>query len=291
MDSSIPNLRLLDKSSSKEELDLVSEVFHRVNRIIPPDQSVLTIAPGCLVREAVVLMKQYRYSQVPVVEKNQVLGVFSYRSFAQDAASATYEDITRQKCAPGDLRVDEYLEQFEFARVTQDMGRVFDWMDRDDGVLVGTPERLIGVLTPMDFVRYLYRVASPFVMVSEIELALRVLIQLALSEREIAEAAQRSLAEAYGSVEKVPTSVKEMTFANYRSIVTYGDNWKSFEPVLGGTRIRTSAKLKEIGAIRNDLFHFRRDITLHDHEMLAGHRNWLLSKIQQAEAHRGKEAQ
>jgi len=75
----------------------------------------------------------------------------------------TLDEWTRQKCSPGDLSVDEFLEQFEFARVTEEMNRVFDAMDRDNGILVGVPERLIGVLTPMDFLRYLYKVASPFV--------------------------------------------------------------------------------------------------------------------------------
>jgi Transposase DDE domain group 1 len=52
------------------------------------------------------------------------------------------------------------------------MSRAFDAMDRDNGILIGTPERLVGILTPMDFLRYLYQVANPFVLVSEIELAL-----------------------------------------------------------------------------------------------------------------------
>ena len=34
------------------------------------------------------------------------------------------------------------------------------------------------------------------------------------------------------------------------------------------------------------LFHFKREITMRDHETLAQHRNWLLNKIKQAEAHR-----
>jgi hypothetical protein len=67
--------------------------------------------------------------------------------------------------------------------------------------LIGTPERLIGILTPMDFLRYLYQVASPFVMVSEIELALRALIRSALDPEQIAAAARRSLAAHYGGAE------------------------------------------------------------------------------------------
>src|ERR1019366_2223409 len=139
----------------------------------------------------------------PVVDEGEVLGVFSFRSFALEAAGGTLEEWNKEKCAPGDLPVDEFLEQFEFARVTEEMNRVFDAMDRDNGVLIGTPERLIGVLTPMDFLRYLYQVASPFVLVSEIELALRAFIRRALTDENIAAASRRCLATVYGGEDKV----------------------------------------------------------------------------------------
>jgi CBS domain-containing protein len=151
MASSISNLRILDQSSLAKELDLASELFHRINRIIPPDQVILTIPPDRRVRDAVVLMRNHGYSQIPVVNDGAVLGVFSFRSFAQGAANANLDEWMKQRCAPGDLAVDEFLEQFEFARVTEEFGRAFDAMDRDNGILIGTPERLIGILTPMDF--------------------------------------------------------------------------------------------------------------------------------------------
>jgi hypothetical protein len=199
------------------------------------------------------------------------------------------EDWTKQKCAPGDLPVDEFLEQFEFARVTDEMSAVLDAIARDDGVLIGTPECLVGVLTPIDILRYLNKVASPFVLVSEIELALRALIRIALDAAQISAAAKRCLTSAHVDETKVPTTLEEMTFDNYQSLVAYTENWIKFEPVFGGTRIRVTGKLKEVGAIRNDLFHFKREITLRDHETLAGHRNWLLSKVKQADAHRKME--
>ena len=281
----IPNLRLLDQSSAARELDLVSELFHRINRIIPQDQSVLTIPPTCRVREAIKLMREHGYSQVPVVENKEVLGVFSFRSFAYGSATSTLEEWTKQRCAPGDLPVDEFLEQLEFARVTEEMSRAFDAMDRDNGILIGTPERLVGILTPMDFLRYLYQVASPFVMVSEIELALRALIRIAMNPEQIVAACKHCLSSAYGGEDKVPTAVEEMTFDNYQTIITHGENWPELEPVFGGTRTRVSSKLKEVGAIRNDLFHFKREITMQDHQTLANHRNWLLNKVKQAEVH------
>jgi hypothetical protein len=112
-----------------------------------------------------------------------------------------------------------------------------------------------------------------------------------LTAEQIAETSKRCLSGAYGREAKVPTSLEEMTFDNYQVLVAHGDSWPLFEPVFGGTRPRTSAKLKEVGAIRNDLFHFKREITMQDHETLALHRNWLLSKIKQAEAHRKMEVQ
>jgi len=291
MEASFPNLRLLDHSAATRELDLASELFHRINRIIPQDQVVLSVPPNRLVRDAIALLQKHGYSQVPVVDQGEVLGVFSFRSFAKKAAHSTLDELNKEKCAPGDLTVDEFIEQFEFARVTEEMDHVFDAMDRDNGILVGTPERLIGVLTPMDFLRYLYQVASPFVLVSEIELALRALIRLGLSDEQIVLAARRCLAAVYVSEDKVPTTLEEMTFDNYQSLISHGDNWGQFEPLFGGTRTRTSAKLKEIAAIRNDLFHFKREITMQDHQTLADHRNWLLNKIKQAEAHRKTEVQ
>jgi len=221
---SVSNLRLLDNASAAKEFDLASELFHRINRIIPEDQSILAVPPTCRVREAIALMRTHGYSQVPVVENGEVLGVFSLRSFAYESASATLDEWNKQKCSSGDLTVDEFLEQFEFARVTEEMSRVFDAMDTDNGILIGTPYSLIGILTPMDFLRYLNKVASPFVMVWEIELALRALINIAMNKEQIEGASKRCLSSAYGGEDNVPTSLEEMTFDNYQSIISHGDS-------------------------------------------------------------------
>ena len=95
-------------------------------------------------------------------------------------------------------------------------------------------------------------------------------------------AAKRCLSPAYGSENDVPTRLEDMTFDNYRLLIPNGENWPSLQPAFGVNRTRTSVKLREIGSIRNDLFHFRRPITLQDHEALGGHREWLLNKIKQA---------
>jgi predicted transcriptional regulator len=284
---STPTLQLyvLDETTVSKELDLVSELFHRINRIIPENQHLVTVSPDTSAREAVSLLLQHGYSQIPVVAGGEVLGVFSFRSFAKRAAASTLLEVTKQKAVPGDLAVEDCVEPFQFARVTDEMRQVFDAMDKDNGVLIGSPDKLQGILTPMDFLRYLYQVASPFVMLSEIELTLRALIRIAVNHEELVQCAVRSLAQLYGA-EKVPKSLEAMTFDNYRLIISHGENWPKFEPILGSNKNRIAAKLKQLCDLRNDLFHFKREITLQDHETLSDHRDWLLLKAKQADVRR-----
>jgi predicted transcriptional regulator len=255
------------------ELKLISGLFHRINRILPEQQILLTFPPEMSAGEAVSLLKRFGYSQAPVVVSGSVLGIFSYRSFSLRCATFSLSDTQKQKRAPHDFAVEECLEQFPYVRVSEEIESVFDVMDRNNGILVGTPELLQGILTPMDVLRYFYGVASPFVMISEIELTLRALIRNAMSAAELAECAFKALEQLYGA-DKVPKNLEEMTFDNYRSIISHGVNWPRFEPVLGINRARISAKLAEIGEIRNDIFHFKREITSRDHEIIRN-RSWL----------------
>ena len=182
------------------------------------------------------------------------------------------------------MHVVECLESFEYARITEEMLRVFDALDKDNGILVGTPEKLQGILTPMDVLRYLHKVAQPFVLLSEIEHALRSLIKLAVSEEQLCLCAKKALKDLHdGKEEAVPTKLESMSFDNYRLLVVRGENWPHFETTFGGTRSRADTKLKAIGELRNDVFHFKRLIVQDDIETLIAHRDWLLTKAKQAD--------
>jgi|GEM_PF-2378601 len=61
MSSPTLQLRILDQTSVSRELDLVSELFHRINRIIPEDQELLTITPETSVRDAIALLRKHGY--------------------------------------------------------------------------------------------------------------------------------------------------------------------------------------------------------------------------------------
>jgi predicted transcriptional regulator len=262
-----------------EECDLATELFHRLNRILPESQEVATVSSTCTVREAMEKMADGGFSQLPVVADGKVIGVFSYRRFAQFIARQQADTIDGLGCAPGDLPVEQCMDRFAFAGVTDEMTTVIDALGRDGAVLVGTPENLHGVLTSIDLVRYLHRVAGPFVLVLEIEMCLRALLERYLGADRIAIAAVEVLSKQYaGKPERIPTNLDDMNFGHYRNIVTNPGYWPEFEGVLRGNRIAVGAKLKMVNDIRNDLFHFRRKtLKVSEYQELAMHRDWLLA--------------
>lgn len=262
------------------DLDLASELFHRVNRVLPEDQALVTIGPEVTARNAVALMTDRGFSQLPVVAGGRVLGVFSFRSYALGTARLSLDDLNRQRIAPGDLRVDEFLEQMRFARVGDEIDDLFDAMDRDNGLIVGTPENAVGILTPMDFLRYLHATAAPFIYLSEIELALRAVIRGTLSEENLVVVAQASLARLYDP-DPPPTKLEDMTFDNYASMLGFGDAWPHFENVVGPSRVRLTAKLRHIRDLRNVVFHFKRALSAQEVQDLRTYRHWLLAKVEQ----------
>lgn len=268
----------------------VTELFHRVNSVIPDAQKLVTVEPETLVPDALDLLEEHGFSQVPVVVGKEVLGLFSYQTFSRSVISLGRAAPKNRKLDPLELTVEECMDpKPNFARVTDEFIEWFDVIDQRDSVLVGSPDRLQGIVTAMDILRYLYRVASPFVLIGEVELALRALMQMAVDGETLAACAHDCLKEKYDA-ERMPTELHAMTFNDYIQIVGDGRRWPHFEPLFGGNRQRTRAKLEQLRDVRNVIFHFRREITVEEYETLAANREWMLRKARTAEA-RQKEVQ
>jgi predicted transcriptional regulator len=279
------NLGALDDSPLSRQLDLVSEVFHRINRVLPVNQTLFHVPPNWTARQAIAEMEKQGYSQAPVMHDGGVVGVFSYRSFAREAAKPQLDELKNERYAPGDLRVDECLEAFEFSRVTDEMVVGIEKIRRNGCLVVGTSQnKVLGVISPADFLAYLYQVAMPFVTLSEIELSVRKLIELAMDEQQLQLAATRTLLDKYGKVEKIPVSLSQMSFEDYKNLVQHNDNWPAFEPLFGGNRQRVTSKLKDIASIRNYVFHFKGEIHEYQRDRLQEVRDWLLAKVKFAPA-------
>jgi predicted transcriptional regulator len=265
----------------------ITELFHRISRVLPQDQEILELAPQTKAFEAIAMLKVRNYSQAPVVESGTVVGIFSFRSFSVELASQSPD-----KMKAASLLVEECMEAVgpdQFRSVTGEFRPLLGLLDGQDAVLIGEPERLQGILTAMDVLRYLYGIASPFVLLTEIELGVRGLMRHCADDASLVACAQNSLKDAYKNG-AIPARPEDMHFSDYVSIIGDGRNWPRFADAFGGTRDRTRAKLDEIRELRNDVFHFKRELEPNDHAALRLHREWILVRCRLVEARKGKEA-
>lgn len=259
------------------------DLFHLVKQVLPEEQELVTFPPEIPVGEALKVMLAHNFGHVPVVAGNEVLGVFSFRSFAKGVTQ-----LTKKERDPLSLPVEEFLEKLKFAQITDELTALLDEFNSKDAMLVGTENRLQGIVTTIDALQYFYNVASPYVLLREIELAIRELIRASVSDEELKVSIDKSLKEHYKkSGISIPTCLEEMSFNDYVMLLRYQETWEKFKQAFGGTANTVYAKLEPLPNLRNDVFHFKRDLTAEEYDILRDRQDWLLTRIRKIEASRG----
>lgn len=251
--------------------------FHRVGSLIPPGQELATIAKDTTVAQALRIMEERHFSQLPVTAGRALLGVFSYRSFSQEAARRQRKE---RNTVLADLPVEEFMEDFPYAAPGDDWTKIHRHLDEKDGLFVGHSDDFEGLITTMDVYHYFRDIADPFILIAEIEETLRGLIVRCIPDKERREVLERNLAGAYSN--GVPRRLVDLTLNDFVLVVTAQENWKYFGEVLGkGERDRNYAvaKLKDVPDLRNDAFHFKRKLSPREMKVLADCRNWLYRAV------------
>lgn len=259
------------------------ETFHQVRSLVPDDQELVSVKPNTRVAEALKLMKKHHYSQLPVVVGKAVLGVFSYRSFSEKA-------LTRQKTNKaewlGDLPVEDFLEEYEFVHGSHDWNRILGYLNQDDAFFVGHRDGQEGLVTAIDVLDFYRQIATPFIVLAEIELSLRKVIQTSIPPEHRTKALEGSLTTAYEGRD-VPMDLNEMTFDNYVQIISNNGNWRYFEAMFDPgdvSRKLTVRKLQQLREWRNIVFHFKRELEPWEMDILSEHREWLQRRVRAYEA-------
>jgi CBS domain-containing protein len=254
----------------------VASLFHRVGSVLPEDQNLVVAAPDDLAGDVLAVMGEHGYSQVPVRAGAEVIGVFSYRSFARNAPR--YHHLRKPLV---ELPIEAFVEgPFPLIDPADELSDIFDALDVLGFVLVGSRSRLEGIVTPGDVLRWLHEHTEPFVRLSEIERSLRQIVRHKLAPGDIADCARRALKAKYTErPDAIPVELDEMTLDELRLVVTNGDNWKLLEPALGRNRDIARGYLDDLPDLRNDVFHFRRELEADEREKISAARWWLLTRV------------
>lgn len=249
-----------------------------VGHLIPDDQAVVGVSPDTSVRDALALMRSDDFDQLPVSVGQTVLGVFSYRSMARRLPLLP-EGVELQK-AP----VDALLESYRFVSSEDDLESVLPSIDQDGAVLVGHQRRLLAVATAEDVTRLLWSQTHPFVLLRDIEMAIRSLMSMACPDSaETHTAITRALPAESTAASK--QAIEHLALGHVLQVLQNAPNWGQwFRHTFGPSPEIVASTLDPVVSIRNRVFHFRGQATENDLVTLASARAWLKRRLTAAEA-------
>lgn len=141
-------------------------------------------------------------------------------------------------------------ENSRFVSPDDDLLKHVEWMAEKGFVLIGAPSSLEAIVTNYDLVRFFKCTTEPFLLLREIETALRYVVRRKLQDQELKEA----LASIKTEDGSRPSDLDELTFNNLRQLVLA--NWTKLQDLFLD-RDKTDKQLQTIGKLRNQIFHFR----------------------------------
>jgi CBS domain-containing protein len=255
-----------------------SRKFFRVARIIPSNQEILCVPPGTKVRDALDLMNERGFSHLPVVAGETVIGVFTYRSLARNLHSIRSQD------SPLDVPVDDLVEDLIFARPEEEVSEILKWVERDGAILLGDDDHLLAIATASDLAQFLWDTTQPFILVRDIELAVRDLIRYACPSQTALQG-RISMALPAQEAESHDTTLEDLTLGQVIAVLLQGQNFgQCFRRTFGNNRDLVRGRLESVRIIRNKVFHFTGAVSTREMQSLLSTWRWLERKVVTVEA-------
>ncbi len=200
------------------------------------------ISPDAEISEAITLMLQHDFSQLPVTTtERDVKGIISWRSLGSRLALGRQCKKVRECMeTPSEIRSDASL----FEAIQQ--------IVEHECVLVrDITRKLTGIVTTEDLSRQFAQLGEPFLLLGQIENHVRNLIANKFTKAELL--AVRDPADLGREIE----DVSDLTFGEYVRLLQNPKQWTTFAIQID--RKTFTDELRKVGDIRNDVMHFHPD--------------------------------
>jgi CBS domain-containing protein len=215
----------------------------RIGRLPTASRGVTSVAPDAEIAQAITVMLQNDYSQLPVmIGERTVKGVVSWKSITRCVALGADYKLVRQ-CMDRwyEFREDRHL--FDAMPTIIDVGYV---LVRDG------EQRITGIVTASDLSRQFHQMTEPFLLLSEIERHVRKLLGGKVTEDELREARDPS------DIGRDIKRLDNLTLGECARLVENPQVWNKLGlPLIHRQTVTDS--LKRITRVRNDVMHFNPD--------------------------------
>ncbi len=225
--------------------------------LIPRGQILLTVPSTDPCRRVLDIILDRDISAVPVTnESGRIIGVATAESILEHFRALSNGKLPLAKAIDAPIR--HLLESPRFIAPDTFIDLQIDWQDIQH-VIVGTPDQPIGILTLSDVWKVLHRFAEAFVLIHEIEVGLRRIIDRTAAGTGSSIASLLSAMHIQDGQAR-PQSLKALTFSQYIHLMYSQLGRPLFEPVLGSRDV-LRPMFDEVNEIRNAVMHF------HDHRV------------------------
>lgn len=148
--------------------------------LLPKEQKIEKVRHDEPIANAIERMSDNEYSQLPVERDSEVIGLFSWRSFARTVGiNGSTEPLLN-------MEVETCLAKAMYISSDDFIDTAIDWIDQDC-VIVGSPNEMLGILAIYDVVGRLQDFSEAFCLIHETEHLLREMLTEAVGKVVLAE--------------------------------------------------------------------------------------------------------
>lgn len=201
---------------------------------------------------ALEVMFENDYTQLGIEKDGEVIGIVSYRSISR--VLSILRRLGVDKDLPG-RKVEIAIEEVSpVVKPSDDLTVLFDRLMKSPYVIVEvSDEHRFEILTNYDLLQYLRDSIEPFLLIEDIERATRRIIAHAFGD-DLEDAIRECFAD---SNIRAPDNLSDCSFGHYPQLMRA--NWPKLEDYFEHDGDFVGRILREVGDIRNKIFHFRAD--------------------------------
>jgi hypothetical protein len=247
-----------------------------VQNLIAQRPAATTVRRNDPVSEALNLMVEHEFSQLPVVDlDNRPMGMVTYEGILRG--------IRNFGARLEDLHVRDVMTSASLFNLEDDLFELLEHLKRTYAVLiVDASEQLAGIVTSYDSTEYFRSRAENLMHVEDIEYMVKEFIRVAYTN-EAGEIDAAKLAQAVSKVtpqdktgdNNRQPAFEDLSLGQYILMLVSKSTWNVFEPIFQIPREALHKLLENVRITRNDLAHFRREITTVQIDQLRFCAGWL----------------
>lgn len=261
-----------------------------VERLIEKQGSVITVQKADLLTIALDLMIEHNFSQLPVVDENgTLLGMATYESVLRAARSFN----TRLD----ELFVRDAMVNVPFHYREDDLFDLLDDLKIASAVVIVEPNGcVVGVVTSFDAAEFLRSRTEDLMHVEDIEFIIKELIkrtfldengQLNLDRLQTAIGKPHAQHGESSDLKKAK-AFEDLNLGDYINLLMSKTIWNFCAPILNVQKEALYELLVKIRQTRNDLAHFRSEISPRSRDELKYCAGWLRNRYQDYEKQQGR---